>query len=161
MPVDTTPVGDQHTYHSQMGNVFPYAVLHSRWEFVRTPAVVRAFDASHLVERVSSFTLEGMAIHTVHNNLPEPGLQALLDKEIQKVPLVPRYGRPGTTSWGKTIDPDDGDSDVNPEIVAIYVDPDAPLFPSAETVSNAFGAVVDNLSRGTNRVVSWLLFSPN
>jgi SPX domain protein involved in polyphosphate accumulation len=78
---------------SQAGEAFPYGVLHVRWEFIRRPAVVRAFDDSHLVEKVTGFTLEDMAIHTMYKGLAKQAWHATLDKDIRKVPLVPRKGR--------------------------------------------------------------------
>lgn len=95
--VDLNELGEPQA-HSQAGDAFPYAVLHIRWEFARTPAVVRAFDESHLVERVHDFTLEGMAIHMAQKDLPPPQWQSLLEKDIRKVPIVPRLSRPGTAA---------------------------------------------------------------
>jgi len=95
--VDMAQVGVSQP-HSQAGDVFPYSVLHIRWEFARTPAVVRAFDESHLVERVHEFSLEDMAIHTAQKDLPVPSWQSLLEKDIRKVPLVPYMSRGGTAS---------------------------------------------------------------
>ena len=52
---------------------------------------------------------------------------------------------------------DDGDSDVNQEeSYAIYIDPNEPSFPGAETVSKVFGSMYDSLSRGKHTVASWL-----
>ncbi|KIX04675.1 uncharacterized protein Z518_05545 [Rhinocladiella mackenziei CBS 650.93] len=226
MPVDMQQLGRRR---------FPIRYSHIRWEFARTPAVVRAFDESHLVERVYDFTLEGMAIHTAQKDLPPASWHPLLEKDIRKVPIVPRVSRPGTanrtrvsasdvagTSSGPSSsdgptdsvfsvaargyssvtsddigvtgeaslqmaskgapnknrrrkrarikvperDPtpirywnefDDGDSDANPEEgYAIYVDPNEPAFPGAETVSKAFGVMYNSLCKGTSRVLSWL-----
>lgn len=233
-PVDTSQLGEpQHQPHA--GDAFPYAVLHIRWEFTRTPAVVRAFDESYLVERVRDFTLEDMAIHTTQKDLPPASWRPLLEKDIRKVPLVPRMSRLGASSRPRlnaadlagsssgpsssdgppdsifsgpigaqssvtsddggrngstaatnkpTPEPtkvrrkkqariivperepppprywnefDDGDSDVNPsDEYVIYIDPNEPAFPGAETVSKAFGAMYDSLSKGTGRMISWL-----
>ncbi|OAP60764.1 hypothetical protein AYL99_05766 [Fonsecaea erecta] len=68
-------------------NTFPHATLHIRWEFARTPAVVRALDDSHLAYRVHDFTLEDMAIRTVQKDLPPSPWQSLLEKDITKLPL--------------------------------------------------------------------------
>lgn len=233
-PVDMAHIDDE-TYHPNTGDAFPYAVLHIRWEFARTPAIVRTFDSSYLAERIYDFTLEDMAIHTVHKELPETPWRSLLDKDIRKVPILPNKNRsrastrvkasqpdisgissgPSSTDGvasgsifsttlgqssatsedhvtsGEISDPfkpttspingrkkkrarilvperaprperywnefDDGDSDVNPEErYAIYIDPDAPLFPGSEAVSKAFSAVYDSFSRGTSRAASWL-----
>ncbi|KIV88749.1 hypothetical protein PV10_08400 [Exophiala mesophila] len=97
---DTLCIG-QPGYHPHAGEAFPYAVLHIRWEFARVPSVVRAFDESHLVERVNDFTLEAMAIHTVHKDLPSPSWLPLLDKDIRKVPLVPHRKRAGLSGRGR------------------------------------------------------------
>lgn len=233
-PVDMAHLEDS-MYHPNTGDAFPYAVLHIRWEFARTPAVVRTFDSSHLAERIYDFTLEDMAIHAVQKDLPEPPWHSLLDKDIRKVPIVPGKNRsrvssrakpshtdmsgissgPSSTDGvatssifsatqgrqssvtsddhitrGEISDPfkpttspmngqkkkrarivvpkpapppqrywnefDDGDSDVNPEAgYAIYVDPDAPLFPGTETVSKTFTAMYDSLSKGASRAASW------
>ncbi|KAL6251243.1 hypothetical protein RBB50_001451 [Rhinocladiella similis] len=96
-PVDLAHIGDP-LPQTQAGDVFPYSILHLRWEFARTPAVARAFDESHLVERVEGFTLEDMAIHTIQKDLAEPAWHTLLQKDIRKVPIVPRMGRLGTAS---------------------------------------------------------------
>ncbi|EXJ77424.1 hypothetical protein A1O3_09650 [Capronia epimyces CBS 606.96] len=232
-PVDISQLGEPQP-QSHIGYAFPYAVLHIRWEFARTPAVVRAFDESHLVERVFDFTLEDMAIYTVQKELPQPSWRPLLEKDIRKVPIVPRISRPGilartrlsasdvvgsssgpsssdgppdsifsglaggpssvtSDDGGRNRGPsataqpkpetikgrrkkhariqvperepptkywnefDDGDSDVNPgDEYVIYIDPNGPVFPGAETVSKAFGAVCDSFSRGTGKMISWL-----
>ncbi|KIV78977.1 hypothetical protein PV11_06574 [Exophiala sideris] len=96
-PADLAVVGEPE-HKSQAGDAFPYAILHIRWEFARTPAVVRAFDESHLVERVNDFTIEDMAVHSAQKDLPEPSWQSLLDKDIRKVPILPRISRPGTAN---------------------------------------------------------------
>ncbi|KEF55929.1 uncharacterized protein A1O9_07509 [Exophiala aquamarina CBS 119918] len=233
-PVDIAHLEDP-THHPNTGDAFPYAVLHIRWEFARTPAVVRTFDSSHLAERIYDFTLENMAIHTVQRHLPEPSWHCLLDKDIRKVPIAPGKNRsrlssranpsqtdmsgissgPSSTDgiaassifsapqrrlssvtsddhitsseisdpFQPTTSPaigrkkkrarlllpkpdppsqrywnefDDGDSDVNPDDrYAIYVDPDAPLFPGTETVSKTFAAMYASLSKGTSRAASW------
>ncbi|KAK7903477.1 hypothetical protein LTR67_001497 [Exophiala xenobiotica] len=95
--VDMAQVGVSQS-HSQAGDAFPYSVLHIRWEFARTPTVVRAFDESHLVERVHEFSLEDMAIHTAQKDLPVPSWQSLLEKDIRKVPIAPYMSRAGVTS---------------------------------------------------------------
>lgn len=231
-PVEMVHIDDS-TYQPTNGDVFPYAILHIRWEFARTPAVVRTFDSSHLAERIYDFTLEDMAIHTVHKDLLQPSWHNLLDKDIRKVPMIPHriksrsstrlkpaisdmsgissgpsstdgvtngsifsvtQGQSSATSDDHTTgceiaDPfapkpppvggrkkkrarilvpereprpqrywnefDDGDSDVNPDDgYAIYVDPDASLFPGSETLSNAFGVVYDGFNQGASRLAS-------
>ncbi|OQU96661.1 SPX domain-containing protein [Cladophialophora immunda] len=71
----------------QTSHTFPHATLHIRWEFARTPAVVRALDDSHLAYRVYDFTLEDMAVRTVQKDLPPSPWQSLLEKDITKLPL--------------------------------------------------------------------------
>ncbi|EXJ82069.1 hypothetical protein A1O1_08138 [Capronia coronata CBS 617.96] len=233
-PVQATEIGEPQ-HQSPAGDAFPYAILHIRWEFARTPTVVRAFDESHLVERVHDFSLEDMAIHSAQKDLPPPSWHSVLEKDIRKVPLVPRLSRFGASSRSRlnasdavglssgpsstegrpdsvfsapmggqssvTSDDggvigtpataskptpettkarrkkrariqvperesrpsrywnefDDGDSDGNPsDEYVIYVDPDEPVFPGAETVSKAFGAMYDSFSRGTGKLISWL-----
>jgi len=233
-PVDMAHLEDS-TYHPNTGDAFPYAVLHIRWEFARTPAVVRTFDSTHLAKRIYDFTLEDMAIHTVHKELPESSWHSLLDKDIREVPIVLSKTRSRVTNRAKPshteisgissgpsstdgvatssifsatqgrqssvtsedhiasggitsqIKPtalprhsrrkkrarvltpqreplperywnefDDGDSDVTPEDrYAIYVDPDAPLFPGTEAVSKTFTAMYDSCSKGASRAASW------
>jgi len=234
-PVDVDQVGVP-GHDIPAGEVFPHAVLHIRWEFIRAPTVVRAFDESHLAERVPGFTLEEAAICTICKDLPPPAWRPILEKDIRKVPVVPRKPRisrnntltgteissgpsstdgaaahsilsahqgpssatsedlmPGVSGIGTAIAPrpgkpkalatgvprkqkrariqtperslmrqqrywnefDDGEEDVNPqESYAIYVNPNEPLFPGAETVSKAFGAMYDGLSKGTSRAIS-------
>jgi SPX domain protein involved in polyphosphate accumulation len=67
---------------------FPYAVLHIRWEFARTPEIVRAFDESHLAYRVQDFTLEDMAIRNIHHITPQADWQSRMEKDITKLPLA-------------------------------------------------------------------------
>lgn len=69
---------------------FPYAVLTIRWEFGPKPEVVRAFDTTHLAEKVSDFTLESAAIHSQFSQLARPSWTMLLEKDIRKVPVHPR-----------------------------------------------------------------------
>ncbi|KIW95203.1 uncharacterized protein Z519_03787 [Cladophialophora bantiana CBS 173.52] len=88
--VDMQHLGELHPF-PQDGDTFPHATLHIRWEFARTPAVVRALDESHLAYRVYDFTLEDMAIRKVHKDLPQSPWQSLLEKDITKLPL-PRLG---------------------------------------------------------------------
>jgi hypothetical protein len=52
---------------------------------------------------------------------------------------------------------DDGDSDVHvEEAYAIYVDPNEPSFPGADTVARVFGSMYSSISKGSARMVSWL-----
>lgn len=52
---------------------------------------------------------------------------------------------------------DDGDSDTHiEERYAIYIDPNEPAFPGAETVSKVFSGMYDSLSKGGSKLVSWL-----
>ncbi|KIW13404.1 hypothetical protein PV08_08592 [Exophiala spinifera] len=83
---------------TQTGDVFPYSILHIRWEAARIPPAARAFDESHLVERVEGFTLEDLAIHAVQKDLAEPSWHPLLQKDIRKVPTSPRMSRLGSAS---------------------------------------------------------------
>jgi VTC domain len=69
---------------------FPHTVLEVRWEFSRTPEIVRALDSTHLVERIRGFSLEAQAIGTVckPSNMPPPMWQPWLERDIRKVPPV-------------------------------------------------------------------------
>lgn len=77
---------DELTSPPTAGDTSPYAVLRIRSDFDPTPAVVRAFDNSHLVQKVHDFTLGAMAIYTVQKNLPDPSWKSLLGTDIRKVP---------------------------------------------------------------------------
>lgn len=83
---------------------FPHAVLQIRWEFGRKPEVVRAFDTTHLAERVAGFALEAAAICSQYPDLVKPCWLPLLTKDIRKVPVQSRRTRrttepaSGTTS---------------------------------------------------------------
>ena len=234
--VDSAQVGATDTVTDQ-GEAFPHAVLEIRWEFARTPEVVRAFDHTHLVERVRDFSLEEAAVFTVHKELVQPHWRELLQKDIRKVPLTsrpskaarrnrlktPNFAAPGLSSGPSSTDGqadsifsaaradgqssatsegsvsasaqdnalwdvskpaspdllkikkrarissdqqpppqrywnefDDGDEGTAEEGYAIYVDPDASVFPGAETVSKAFSAMYESCSKGKNQVLSWL-----
>ena len=72
-------------------------------------------------------------------------------------PSSPVRARPQQRYWNEF---DDGDSDINPEeSYAIYIDPNEPSFPGAETMSRMFGSMYQSLSRGKRNVVSWLPIS--
>ncbi|KAI1616209.1 hypothetical protein EDD36DRAFT_126162 [Exophiala viscosa] len=112
-PADMAVVGEPE-HKSQAGDAFPYAILHIRWEFARTPAVVRAFDESHLVERVHDFTIEDMAVHTAQKDLAEPSWQSLLEKDIRKVPILPRLARTGAANRSRLNPADIGGTSSGP-----------------------------------------------
>lgn len=84
---------------------FPHAVLEIRWEFGRKPEVVRAFDTTHLAERVPDFTLEGAAICMQNPDLPSPSWAAWLEKDIRKVPVQARASRRPEVSIGSASGP--------------------------------------------------------
>lgn len=76
------------------GASFPHAVLDIRWEFSHVPEVVRAFDHTHLAERVRGFTLEAHAVYVVCQPAAAPPFwQPLLQKDIRKFPLAPSRHR--------------------------------------------------------------------
>ncbi len=95
-PVDTAALGgspkrnsdNDFAIESPEGHAFPYAVLQFRWEFSRRPEVVRAFETSHLAERVRGFTAEAEAIYTICSpeGMREPLWRPLLHQDIRKVP---------------------------------------------------------------------------
>ena len=84
---------------------FPHAVLEIRWEFGRKPEVVRAFDSTHLAERVADFTLESAAIYSQVSALEKPSWTTLLEKDIRKVPMHMRASRRKDLSDGLTSGP--------------------------------------------------------
>ncbi|KPI44634.1 uncharacterized protein AB675_8694 [Cyphellophora attinorum] len=213
---------------------FPHAVLHLRWEFTRLPEIVRVLEASHLAERVHSFSLEQAAVVSINKDLPQPQWRELLVNDIRRVPAlvqrksatstrrkdsqlqVPSSSGPSSTgdsifsagqggqssatevesnrsptrtganddatspsakdsrkSKRKTTrfstppqqpaptrywnEFDDGDSDTHPEErYAIYIDPNEPVFPGAETVQKVFSGMYDSISKGGKRLTSWM-----
>lgn len=72
---------------------FPHIVLTIRWEFGRKPEVVRAFDTTHLAEKIPEFSLESAAIHDQHKHLNRPSWADLIPKDIRKVPVQSRVSR--------------------------------------------------------------------
>ncbi|EXJ58849.1 hypothetical protein A1O7_06279 [Cladophialophora yegresii CBS 114405] len=105
--VDTQQLG-RLQQSCQRSEPFPYAVLHIRWEFARMPAVVRAFDESHLAYRVHEFTIEDMAIRQIQKELPRPSWQHLLHHDITKLPLphAPSFNRLKTTTRMRMVTSD-------------------------------------------------------
>lgn len=77
----------------ETGEAFPHAVLEIRWEFGHVPEVVRAFDTSHLAERVKDFSLEAAAVYTMQEDLSPPSWRPLLGKDIRNVPITSRASR--------------------------------------------------------------------
>lgn len=92
---------------------FPYAVLGIRWEFGRKPEVVRAFDTTHLAERIPEFTLESAAIYSQFPQLSKPSWAATLERDIRKVPVHTRRGRRKDVSDGLTSGPSSTDGPVD------------------------------------------------
>jgi len=82
--------GSDYSIESPEGRAFPYAVLQVRWEVLRVPKIVRAFDNTHLAQRVHGFTLETEAIYSICSpgGMPKPLWQPLLGQDIRKVPSV-------------------------------------------------------------------------
>lgn len=112
-PVDVSALGGtskdasdgEYAIESPEGRAFPYAVLQFRWEFSRTPEIVRAFDTTHLAERVRGFNMETEAIYTICSpeEMPQPLWQPLLARDIRKVPpaqprRTSRRNKNGSTS---------------------------------------------------------------
>lgn len=97
-PPDITRIGvgrkasisSDYSIESSEGRAFPYAVLQVRWEFSRVPEIVRAFDNTHLAQRVRGFTLEMEAIYSICSpeGMPRPLWQPLLGQDIRKVPSL-------------------------------------------------------------------------
>lgn len=82
-----------HRNNEEIRESFPHAVLQIRWEFGRKPEVVRAFDTTHLAEKVQDFSLESAAIHNQQKNLAKPSWAQLVSKDIRKVPVPSRVSR--------------------------------------------------------------------
>jgi len=103
-PFDRSNIIAPNNPHNQ-GHKFPHAVLEIRWEFIRKPDVVRVFNATHLAERVSGFTLENAAIHNQTPELGAPSWATLMAKEIRKAPVQTRPSRCNESSSGRTSGP--------------------------------------------------------
>ena len=93
--VNIRPASEVHIGSSSMPEgegalKFPHTIIEVRWEFSRTPEIVRALDNTHLVERVRGFSLEAQAISMVCKTpaSPPPIWQSLLEQDIRKVPPV-------------------------------------------------------------------------
>ncbi|ERF75154.1 hypothetical protein EPUS_06194 [Endocarpon pusillum Z07020] len=86
--VDVTTIGKNLSGDATGVQGFPHTVLELRWEFSRTPEIVRALDSTHLVERIRGFSLEAQAITTIckASDMPSPMWQSWLDQDIRKVP---------------------------------------------------------------------------
>lgn len=82
-----------HEDERETGEAFIHAVLQIRWEFGPRPEVCRAFDTSHLAEKVHDFSLEGAAIHSQFPKLTHPTWTELLKQDIRKVPLARLRGK--------------------------------------------------------------------
>lgn len=79
--------------NSANNHAFPHAVLQIRWEFGRKPEVVRAFDTTHLAERVADFSLEAAAIQSQYPDHFKPSWTLMLMKDIRKVPVQARTSK--------------------------------------------------------------------
>ena len=86
--VDLSTIGKKSSGDAAEVQCFPHTVLELRWEFSRTPEIVRALDSTHLVERIRGFSLEAQAITTIckPSDMPSPMWQSWLDQDIRKVP---------------------------------------------------------------------------
>jgi hypothetical protein len=87
-PPGRSTIGDTSSANSAATQSFPHTVLEVRWEFSRTPEIVRALDSTYLVERIRGFSLEALAISTIckPSDMPPPMWQPLLERDIRKVP---------------------------------------------------------------------------
>ncbi len=86
--VDLSTIGKNSSGDTADVQGFPHTVLELRWEFSRTPEIVRALDSTHLVERIRGFSLEAQAITTIckPSDMPSPMWQSWLERDIRKVP---------------------------------------------------------------------------
>ncbi len=88
-PADPDRLGDLES-NPHEGELFPHSILHVRWEFSRTPEIVRMLQTSHLAEMVYDFSLENAAVNTVFKDLEQPSWRHLLEMDIRKVPSMVR-----------------------------------------------------------------------
>ena len=88
--IDQLKIGSSASGEGAEVQRFPHTVLEVRWEFSRTPEIVRALDSTHLVQRIRGFSLELQAISTVckPSNMPPPMWQPWLERDIRKVPPI-------------------------------------------------------------------------
>jgi VTC domain len=105
--VDQLKIGNSASGEGADVQRFPHTVLEVRWEFSRTPEIVRALDSTHLVQRIRGFSLEAQAISAVCKpfNMPAPMWQSWLERDIRKVPPIQartsrRKSTPTTSSSG-------------------------------------------------------------
>lgn len=87
-PIDFDTIGKCSGYDSAHREDFPHTALEVRWEFSRTPEIVRSLDNTHLVQRIRGFSMEAQAISTIcgTSNMSSPIWQPLLERDIRKVP---------------------------------------------------------------------------
>lgn len=88
--IDLSSIGNSAAGDTADVPSFPHTVLEVRWEFSRTPEIVRALDSTHLVERVRGFSIEAHAINAICKSSKMPSLrwQSLLERDIRRVPPV-------------------------------------------------------------------------
>lgn len=86
--ISLSTIGESSSTEATDAQSFPYTVLEVRWEFSRTPEIVRALDSTYLVERVRGFSIEAQAVRTIckPQDMPPPMWQSLLERDIRKVP---------------------------------------------------------------------------
>ena len=86
--VDTSTIGNSTSDDATDVQSFPHTVLDVRWEFSRSPEVVRALDSTHLVQRIRGFSMEAQAISSIcqPSDMPSTMWQAWLERDIRKVP---------------------------------------------------------------------------
>ena len=104
-------------------------------------------ESPSISQRESSPTAASKATSPLREKIKKKRKRARIVAPPSPEPRPQRY-------WNEF---DDGESDTNvDEGYAIYVNPDESGFPGAETVSRAFGAMYNRLSRGKSRIASWL-----
>ena len=107
-PIDQGTIGKGSCYDSAHNELFPHTVLEVRWEFSRTPEIVRSLNSTHLVERIRGFSMEAHAISAIcrSTNTSSPMWQPLLERDIRKVPpLQTRPGRRRSTLKAASSEP--------------------------------------------------------
>jgi hypothetical protein len=91
---------------------------------------------------------------TEHDKVPTSVKNSKASKKPRVRVVAPPVENSSIRYWNEF---DDGDSDTHvEERYAIYVDPDEPSFPGAETFSRVLGSMYDSIRKGRNRVASWL-----
>jgi SPX domain protein involved in polyphosphate accumulation len=158
-PVEVAQLGKLQYPSTSNTSTFPYSILHIRWEFARIPAIVRAFDESHLAFKVNNFTVEDMAIRTIQPDIPRAFWQPLLaHTDITNLPLPsrPTLNRLKTNSRAQAIASDIGGTSSGPSSSegradSIFSSADRGYSSVTSEETRAVGAISSHLEDALNK----------